>query len=96
MLSFEQKAALEKTSNTLVAVLLANMPGGGPDAPVSGLQCTKPPRKADVEDWLAKKVEEDRRQQGWTLRWAAIAAIAAIAAAALGLISVLISLSWGE
>ena len=85
MLSSEQKAALEKAGNDLVAMLLADMRGGGPDAPVSGLQCA-PPRKADVENWLADRVKADRKQQKWTLWWAVIAGVGAVGAVALGLI----------
>jgi hypothetical protein len=62
------------------------MPGGGPDSPMAGFQCAKPPRKADVENWLEKRVKEDRNQQRWTLWWAGIAAVAAILAAVFGLI----------
>jgi hypothetical protein len=86
MLQPEQKAALEKAGVDLVAMLLADMRGGGPDAPVSGLQCA-PPRKSDVENWLANRVKEDRSRQKWTLWWAVIAGVGAVGAVVLGLVA---------
>jgi hypothetical protein len=84
MLSAEQDAALEKADTALVlSMLLANMTGGGSDAPVAGLQRSKPPVEADIENWLAGRIAQDRKQQTWTLRWAAIAGVAAISGAVL-------------
>jgi hypothetical protein len=83
-LSAEQNAALEKAGTALVlSMLLANMPGAGSDAPAAGLQCSKPPVEADIENLLAGRIAQDRKQQTWTLRWAAIAGVGAIIGALL-------------
>jgi hypothetical protein len=88
LLSAEQDAALEKADTALVlSMLLANMPGGGSDASVAGLQCSKPPVKAVAENCLAGRMAQDRKQQTWTPRWAAIAGVAAIIGAVLAAVT---------
>jgi hypothetical protein len=77
MLTSQQKAAIERGGPRLAALLLAQMPNAGPDAPVAGFQCT-PPKKEDVENWLAHKLSQDKTQQVRTLIWAIVAGVASI------------------
>ena len=83
MLSVEQDETLEKDIALVLSTLLANMLRAGSDAPAAGLQCSKPPVEADIENLLAGRIAQDRKQQTWTLRWAAIAGVAAIIGALL-------------
>jgi hypothetical protein len=84
MLSAEQDAAIEKDIALVLSTLLANMrPGAGSDVPAAGLQCSKPPVEADIENLLAGRIAQDSRPQTWTLRWGAIAGAAAIIGALL-------------
>lgn len=84
MLSVEQDETLEKDIALVLSTLLANMPRAGSDAPAAGL---KPPVEADIENLLAGRIAQDRKQQTWMLRWAAIAGVAAIIGAVLAVVT---------
>jgi hypothetical protein len=90
MLTDDQRAALEKAGTALVAMILSQVQGAGPDAPIAGFQC-KPPQKRDVEDWLAAKSKEEKAQQSGVYRWAVIAGLAGIAGVILGLVGILLA-----
>jgi hypothetical protein len=83
MLTSEQKAAVEKAGTQLTTMLLMRNPMGGPTSPVGGFQCTEHPARQDVEDWLARRLNENEKQQAKILNWAIIAGVAGIVSAIL-------------